>query len=51
MIITDKAVFNVDRESGLTLIEMADGLKIEELIAATGAEFNIAEDVKPMKQI
>lgn len=51
MIITEKAVFNVDKEAGMELIEIADGITIEELVAATDAEFTIAEDLKPMQQI
>ncbi|KAL7014049.1 hypothetical protein ACKWTF_015713 [Chironomus riparius] len=51
MIVTDKAVFNVDREKGLTLIELAEDITLEQLTAATDAEFSIAEDLKPMQQI
>jgi 3-oxoacid CoA-transferase len=50
MIVTDKAVFDVDKQKGLILREIADGVSIEELVACTGAEFQVADDVKPMQQ-
>ena len=43
MIITDLAVFNVDREKGgLTLIELQPGVTLEEVKAKTGADFKVA---------
>ena len=51
MIVTDKGVFNVDKEKGLTLIELAEDVTLEQLTAATDAEFSIAENLKPMQQI
>ena len=51
MIVTEKGVFNVDKEKGLTLIELAEDITLEQLTAATDAEFSIAEDLKPMQQI
>ncbi|XP_031631148.1 succinyl-CoA:3-ketoacid coenzyme A transferase 1, mitochondrial [Contarinia nasturtii] len=50
MIITEKGVFEVDKESGLTLIEIAEDVQIEDIIASTGCEFSISEDLKPMRQ-
>jgi 3-oxoacid CoA-transferase len=50
MIITEKAVFNVDYEKGLTLIEKADDVTIEDVVQSTGAIFRVAEDLKPMQQ-
>ncbi|KAI5306637.1 hypothetical protein KEM56_007839 [Ascosphaera pollenicola] len=47
-IITDLCVFDVDFSHGLTLIELADGVTVEEVAAKTGAPFNVAEDIKPM---
>ncbi|ODV90274.1 hypothetical protein CANCADRAFT_104292 [Tortispora caseinolytica NRRL Y-17796] len=47
-IITDLAVFDVDRETGLTLREYAPGSSVEEVTAKTGAKFKVADDVKPM---
>jgi 3-oxoacid CoA-transferase len=50
MIITDKCVFKVDKEQGLKLIEIADGVKIADLLKITGCDFTIAPDLKPMQQ-
>ena len=40
-IITEQAVFKVDKREGLTLIEIADGIKINELTKSTGCEFKV----------
>ncbi|MGL5117365.1 MAG: 3-oxoacid CoA-transferase subunit B [Beijerinckiaceae bacterium] len=43
MIITDLAVFNVDKKNGgLTLIELADGVTVDEVDAKTEAPFKVA---------
>jgi 3-oxoacid CoA-transferase len=47
-IITDLAVFDVDRENGLQLIEIADGITIDEVRAKTGAEFTVSSDLKSL---
>ena len=47
-IITDLCVFDVDFASGLTLIELADGVTVDEVKAKTEAPFQVADDVKPM---
>ena len=36
---------------GLTLVEIADGVSIEDIVASTGCLFEVAPDVKPMGQI
>jgi len=51
MIITEKAVFTVDNEAGLTLIEIADGVTMEDIASSTGCEFKLADNVKPMIQV
>ena len=51
MIVTEKAVFDVDKEKGLTLIEIAEDTSLEEIIMSTGCEFDVAPDLKPMGQI
>lgn len=51
MIITEKAVFTVDKETGLTLIEIAEDASIEDIITTTECEFNVAPDVKRIGQI
>lgn len=42
MIVTTHAVFSVDPEEGLTLIECADGVTVEELREITEADFKVA---------
>ena len=43
MIITEKCVFKVDKREGLTLIEIADGVEMSDLVATTGCEFKVNE--------
>jgi len=50
MIVTDLAVFTVARGQGLTLIEIADGVSVEELREKTGASFSVADDVGTIRQ-
>lgn len=46
LIITDKAVFEVDRlKGGLTLVESAPGITISHLQEVTGTEFSVAASV------
>ncbi|CBY02322.1 similar to succinyl-CoA:3-ketoacid-coenzyme A transferase [Plenodomus lingam JN3] len=47
-IITDLCVFDVDFTNGLTLIELADGVTVDEVRSKTGADFKEAEEIKPM---
>ncbi|TDP47377.1 CoA-transferase, partial [Zavarzinia compransoris] len=44
LVITDLGVFKVDKTggSGLTLIELADGVSLEEITGKTDAEFDTA---------
>ncbi|PNF34423.1 Succinyl-CoA:3-ketoacid coenzyme A transferase 1, mitochondrial [Cryptotermes secundus] len=51
MIVTEMGVFNVDKEEGLTLTETAEGVGVEDIIAATGCEFAVSPDLKPMIQV
>ena len=44
-----QAVFDVDFTKGLTMIEIADGVTLEEVKSKTGAPFTVAEDLKPMQ--
>lgn len=48
-IITDLAVFDVSATEGLTLIEHAEGVTVEEIRSKTAAPFKVAEDLKPMQ--
>ncbi|EDN97506.1 conserved hypothetical protein [Sclerotinia sclerotiorum 1980 UF-70] len=47
-IITELGVFDVDFTKGLTLIEIADGVTVEEIKTKTDAPFTVAGDLKPM---
>ncbi|KAJ8260742.1 hypothetical protein COCON_G00164650 [Conger conger] len=50
-IITEKAVFDVDKNKGLTLIEIWEGLTPDDIRACTGAEFEVSPNLRPMQQI
>ncbi|XP_035245777.1 succinyl-CoA:3-ketoacid coenzyme A transferase 1, mitochondrial-like [Anguilla anguilla] len=50
-IITEKAVFDVDKSKGLTLIEIWEGLTADDIRACTGAEFEVSPNLRPMQQI
>ncbi|GJE95160.1 3-oxoacid CoA-transferase [Phanerochaete sordida] len=46
MIVTDLAAFSVDRNAGeMTLVDVADGVTLEELRAKTDATFHVADKV------
>lgn len=40
----------MNKKTGLTLIEIAENVQIEDIIACTECEFNVAEDLKLMRQ-
>jgi 3-oxoacid CoA-transferase len=41
-------VFDVDFTEGLTLVELADGVTVEDIKVKTDAPFRVADEVKPM---
>uniref|UniRef100_A0A674I4Y6 Succinyl-CoA:3-ketoacid-coenzyme A transferase n=1 Tax=Terrapene triunguis TaxID=2587831 RepID=A0A674I4Y6_9SAUR len=41
-IITEKAVFDVDKKKGLTLIEIWEGLSVDEIKKSTGCDFTVS---------
>lgn len=41
-------MFDVDFTEGLTLIEVADGVTVDEVRSKTGADFKVADPLKPM---
>lgn len=47
-IITELGVFDVEFGKGLRLIEIADGITVEEIRAKTEADFVVADDLKAM---
>merc|ERR1711871_1166447 len=49
-IITEMGVIQVDRQKGLTLTEIADGVTVEDVKAATGAPLIISDSLGPMRQ-
>ncbi|VDM36698.1 unnamed protein product [Toxocara canis] len=44
------AVFDVDHNEGLTLIELRKDLSVDDIIKSTGCTFKISPDLKPMGQ-
>ena len=42
-------MFDVDFKEGLTLIEHAEGISVDEIRAKTEAPFKISPDLKPME--
>ncbi|KAA8566385.1 hypothetical protein EYC84_008958 [Monilinia fructicola] len=50
-IITELGVFDVDFTNGLTLIEISDGVTVDEIKSKTDAPFTVADDLKPMLRI
>jgi 3-oxoacid CoA-transferase len=41
LIITEKCVFEVNKEEGLTLIEIAEGVDVADILNSTGCEFKV----------
>ena len=41
LIITEKCVFEVNKEEGLTLIELAEGVELIDILNSTGCEFKV----------
>lgn len=50
-IITEKCVFDIDKEHGITLVEIADGLTVDDIKGCTGCSFVVSNDLKPMGQV
>jgi 3-oxoacid CoA-transferase len=42
----EKGVFDVDWKAGLTLVEIAKGIALEEIVRKTEAPFKIADGLK-----
>ncbi|XP_064548205.1 succinyl-CoA:3-ketoacid-coenzyme A transferase, mitochondrial isoform X2 [Drosophila montana] len=51
LIISEKAVFQVEKGVGLTLLEVAEGYTVDDIVACTGAKFTVSPNVKQMGQI
>ncbi|XP_028827065.1 succinyl-CoA:3-ketoacid coenzyme A transferase 1, mitochondrial-like [Denticeps clupeoides] len=50
-IITEKAVFDVDKSAGLTLIEVWEGLSPDDIRACTGTDFKVSSNLRSMQQV
>ncbi|KYQ89812.1 3-oxoacid CoA-transferase [Tieghemostelium lacteum] len=50
-IITELAVFDVDKKNGLTLIELSEDITVDELKKITGSPFKVSKDLKPYQQV
>ena len=48
MLTREQCVFDVDWTEGLTLVELADGVTVEEIRSKTEAPFKEADEIKPM---
>ncbi|GFU45629.1 succinyl-CoA:3-ketoacid coenzyme A transferase 1, mitochondrial [Nephila pilipes] len=49
-IITEKGVFDVNPETGLTLVEKAEDVTLEDIVNTTECQFEVSPDLKPMGQ-
>ncbi|XP_074851719.1 succinyl-CoA:3-ketoacid coenzyme A transferase 1, mitochondrial [Carettochelys insculpta] len=50
-IITEKAVFDVDKKKGLTLTEIWEELSVDDIKNSTGCDFTVSPNLIPMRQI
>ncbi|XP_062047019.1 succinyl-CoA:3-ketoacid coenzyme A transferase 2, mitochondrial [Lepus europaeus] len=50
-IITEKAVFDVHKKRGLTLIELWEGLTVADVQNSTGCAFAVSPNLRPMQQV
>ncbi|XP_039080508.1 LOW QUALITY PROTEIN: succinyl-CoA:3-ketoacid coenzyme A transferase 2, mitochondrial-like [Hyaena hyaena] len=50
-IITDRAVFDVHKKKGLMLIELWDGLTVDDVRKSTGSPFAVSPNLRPMQQV
>lgn len=44
-------MFEVHPEAGLTLIEIAEGTEVAEILMRTGCTFQVSPNLKPMTQV
>ncbi|XP_069333829.1 succinyl-CoA:3-ketoacid coenzyme A transferase 2, mitochondrial-like [Eulemur rufifrons] len=50
-IITEKAVFDVHKKKGLTLVELWEGLTVDDIKKITGCAFAVCPNLRPMQQV
>lgn len=46
-----QCVFEVDKDKGLVLTELADGITVDDVLASTGCKFQVADKIKPMGDV
>ena len=46
LLVTDKAVFSIDAEEGLTLTEVSPFSSLDDVRSATGCDFRVADELK-----
>ena len=51
LIITDLAVFEVEKGESLKLVEIAPNVDISEIVSSTACEFAVSDDLKLMGQV
>lgn len=51
LIITEKCVFEVCEKKGLTLVELAEGLTVDDIKNSTACPFEVSAQLKPMQQV
>lgn len=51
MVITEMGVFEVHDGAGLILSEIADGTSVQDIVEATGCEFQVSSDLRPMQSV
>jgi len=49
MIITDLGVFEIKKDTGIVMTEIADGVSVEDVKAATGCDLKISDNLIPMQ--
>ena len=50
LLITDYGVFDFRKDTGMTLIEIAEGITLDNIKSSTGAKFFVPSDLKQMQQ-
>ena len=51
LIITEKCVFEVNKNDGLTLVEVAEGVEVADILNSTGCEFKVSPAQVPSRSL
>ena len=46
-----QGVFEVSKENGLELVEIADGVEVQDVVEATGCEFQVSPNLIAMRSV